>query len=259
MPTTLHHKKILHMRLLCLLVGLFGYYATAHAQQGNWHAQLERNDGNNIVFTFEWKTENGRPVWYIKNAAEKLRVDNIKAIGDSFFVQMPVFESQIRFAVKDGKLDGEWLKRGAVKTQVLPFTATRGNDRFVSMGNAQKNISGRWAITFENNKTGEISVGEFVQNGNLVTGTFLNASGDYRYQEGIVTNDTLLLSGFDGGHAFLFKANIVNDSIITNGVFYSGAINKETWSAVKDNNAKVPEETVAMYAKTRSGQPEFFI
>ena len=54
------------------MLALFSY-TVGTAQQGNWVASLARPDGNNIVFTFNWKTENSRPVWYIKNAAEKIR------------------------------------------------------------------------------------------------------------------------------------------------------------------------------------------
>jgi peroxiredoxin len=236
------------MRILCLLVALFTFIIS-NAQQGNWDALLHREDGNNIAFTFDWKTEKGKPVWYIKNAPEKIRADNITAAGDSFFVQMPVFESQLRFVRNQNNISGVWIKRGAVKTQVLPFSAEPGSKRFASYGNAEKNISGRWAVTFAKNKTGELSVAEFVQKGNLLTGTFLNADGDYRYLEGIVTKDTLLLSGFDGGHAFLFKARIESNTAITNGMFYSGATAKDEWTAIKNSRAKVPEESVAMYVK----------
>ena len=236
------------MRLFSLVFCLMSFVVT-QAQQGVWRAQLQRKDSNAIVFNFEWKNENGKPVWYIKNGTERLKVSNIVSTGDSFFVQMPVFESQFRFAINKGNINGVWIKRGAVKTQLLPFTATQTAQRFIASAKAAQNISGRWAVNFNSNNTGATSVGEFVQKGNALTGTFLNADGDYRFLEGVVTNDTLLLSGFDGGHCFLFKATIQNDSTITNGQFYSGATSKESWSAVKNNLAKVPEETVAMFVK----------
>lgn len=235
------------MRFLYLMLALFSYTVVT-AQQGNWVASLARPDGNNIVFTFNWKTENSRPVWYIKNAAEKIRVDNITEAGDSFIVQMPVFESQFRFTVNNNTLSGVWIKRGAVNTQVLPFSAIPGSNRFAPAAAAQKNISGRWAVAFQENNA-EISVAEFVQKGNILTGTFLNSTGDYRYLEGIVTKDTLLLSGFDGSHSFLFKAVIKNNTTINAGIFYSGANGKEEWTAIKNSKAKVPEASVAMYVK----------
>lgn len=222
---------------------------TLFSQQSFWNGKLHRNDGNEIVFHFEWKTEKGNQAWYIYNAAEKIKVTNITRQGDSFVVQMPVFESQFR-VVKTGKqISGVWVKNGAVKTSIVPFTATPGNKRFTATTAATKNISGRWAVNFSSNKPGELSVGEFKQTGNKLTGTFLNATGDYRFLEGIVTGDSLFLSGFDGGHAFLFTARINNSKTISGGTFFSGAAYKEEWSAQKDPAAKVPLESVAMYLK----------
>lgn len=241
------------MRLIGLIICLLSFLLT-QAQQGIWRAELERKDSNAIVFNFEWKNENGKPIWYIKNGAEKLRVPNITKQGDSFFVQMPVFESQFRFAITAGILKGVWIKRGALKSQTLAFTATKNSERFTSTAAAAKNISGRWAVGF---KGANASVGEFIQKGNVLTGTFLNADGDYRYLEGVVTNDTLLLSGFDGGHCFLFKAIIINDTAITNGQFYSGATSKESWTATKNKAAKVPEENVAMHVKLGQDKLDF--
>ena len=232
------------MMLILLATGL-----TIQAQQGWWGAKLHRSDSSNIVFTFEWKTENGKPVWYIRNAAERIKVNNISIKGDSLFVQMPVFESQFRLKKTDNKLTGVWLKNGAVKTQVIPFSASFGGKRFISNTIANKNITGRWAVSFPNNKTDKLSVAEFKQTGNKLTGTFLNATGDYRYLEGIVTKDSLFLSCFDGGHAFLFTAKIENNQTITNGLFYSGGTYKENWNAVKDAGAKVPKESVEMFMK----------
>lgn len=222
---------------------------SATAQQSNWVANLHRTDGNSIVFTFEWKTEKNKPIWLIKNATEKIKVTNISKIGDSFIVQMPVFESEFRFIKQNNILTGSWVKRGATKVQVIPFSATVGNERFVVSKQAAQNITGRWAVTFGEQKTGDLSLAEFVQKGNLLTGTFLNATGDYRYLEGVVSSDTMMLSAFDGVHAFLFKARINGDNRITDGVFYSSATGQDTWTAIKDANAKVPQESVAMFLK----------
>lgn len=244
------------MRLFLLLLGVF-FVFNSTAQQGNWTAQIHRPDGNAIVFTFDWKTENGKPVWYIKNAAEKIKVQNITSAGDSFIVQMPVFESEFRVAVANNTINGVWIKRGAVKTQVLPFNAAPGNNRFTSSGTPAHNISGRWAVTFGEGADAESSVAEFVQKGNFLTGTFLNASGDYRYLEGIVTKDSLLLSGFDGGHAFLFKAFIADGNTINSGRFFSGGGGKQNWTAVKNADAKLATGSVAMFVKAGQEKLDF--
>ena len=61
---------------------LLSISSTIFAQQGWWSAKLQRKDGSAIPFTFEWKTEKGKPVWYIHNAAEKIKVDNIKKLKE---------------------------------------------------------------------------------------------------------------------------------------------------------------------------------
>jgi thiol-disulfide isomerase/thioredoxin len=215
-----------------------------------WRGALHRADGHSIVFNFEWKQEKGRAAWYIRNAAERIKVTDITYRGDSMFIQMPVFESQFRVKKTGNRLEGIWIKGGSVKTQVIPFTAIPGQQRFDVVAPAKKNITGRWAVTLVNsNQLSSPSVAEFKQKGNIVTGTFLKATGDYRYQEGVIDGDSLLLSCFDGGHAYLFTAKIENDLTIVNGWHYSGAVSKETWTAVKNDTAMLSTEAAAMYLR----------
>lgn len=220
------------------------------AQQGWWRAELQRADGHSIVFNFEWKQENGRPAWYIRNAGERIPVKNITRQGDSLLVQMPVFESQFRLKYSKGLLEGVWIKSGAVKSQVMPFVARPGVERFTQGAPARANISGRWATTFAPpNRPGEPAIAEFVQKGNTLTGTFLTPTGDYRYLEGIVKGDSLKLSCFDGGHAYFFTAAITGAATLGNGVFYSGAVGKEEWTAVKNSKATLDLSGSAMYLR----------
>jgi peroxiredoxin len=237
------------MRILFFF--LFGITSfAAKAQQGWWQAQLHREDGNNIVFSFEWITEQGKPVWYIHNASEKIKVSDIKRTGDSIIVQMPVFESEFRLTYQNNKLQGVWKKGSSSGMQVVPFTASPGKDRFAVTNSPSKNISGKWAAIFTGDKTVDTTVAEFTQQGNHVTGTFLTPSSDYRYLEGVVRNDSLFLSTFDGSHAYLFTAKIDNDKKISGGMYYSGPTTfKQKWTAVKNEKAAVPYDETAMYLK----------
>ena len=125
-------------------------------------------------------------------------------------------------------------------------------------GAAKHNISGRWAVMFSSD-TGKkaTSIGEFVQNGNNVTGTFLTPTGDYRYLQGVVTGNQLILSGFDGAHAVLFEATVWNDVTIRSGNFYSGAKYSEQWTAVKNTKATVKINESAMYVHPGEQQLTF--
>ena len=240
-------KKILIKAIAATCFLLFVH--DCFSQLGKYTAALQRNDGVLIPFTIVQQHEKGKMYWTIQNATEKIQLDNITYSNDSMILQMPVFESQFRVQQKNNMYEGVWIKAGAAKTTVLPFIAIAGNSRFKTGVKASYNISGRWAVNFSNKKNNELSVGEFKQTGNKLTGTFLNASGDYRYLEGVVNGDSLFLSAFDGSHSFLFTAKIMNNKTISGGLFYSGAMYKEAWTAVKDARAKVPAESVAMFVK----------
>src|SRR6266576_430247 len=68
---------------------------------GQWRAVLERKDGHSIVFNFESKDSAGKKVLYIRNAAERLLVDDIKYQGDSVLIRLPFFESQLRAVITE--------------------------------------------------------------------------------------------------------------------------------------------------------------
>ncbi|MBS1566982.1 MAG: TlpA family protein disulfide reductase [Bacteroidetes bacterium] len=220
------------------------------AQQGWWRTELQRADGHAIVFNFEWKLENGKNAWYIRNAGERIAVKNITRKGDSLIVEMPVFESQFRLTYSKDLLQGVWIKGGAVRTQIMPFVARPGRERFAPGTASSANIGGRWATTFINpGKPSEEAVAELLQKGNILTGTVLTPTGDYRYLEGVVRNDSMLLSCFDGGHAYLFMAAIKDAKTLTGGWFFSGAVGKEEWTAVKNDKATIDLSSSAMYLK----------
>src|SRR5206468_12364380 len=105
------------------------------------------------------------------------------------------------------------------------------------------NLSGRWAVAFEGKNNLPIkAVGEFKQKADgTITGTFLTPTGDYRYLEGVINADSVQLSAFDGGFAILFTAKLENDSTISQAALYSGLSGKQSWTAVKDEHAALPD------------------
>ncbi len=148
---------------------------------------------------------------YIRNAAERLLVDDIKIKDDSVSIEMPFFESFFRLQLQqDGKLVGKWFKAGSVKMLEFPVEFVYGtNERFAVTEAATENSTGRWQVAFTRpNGTDRPAIAEFQQKGSILTGTFLTPSGDYRFLEGVVNGDSLLLSCFDGSHAYLFTATI---------------------------------------------------
>jgi len=211
----------------------------------NWLVALERKDGNHVIFQLKKTKEEGRTVLYVINAAEKIKITNVRIAGDSMFFDMPAFESSFRVKLQDnGDMNGTYIKGTAGNTQYWPLYATASKQgRFsAANGNAKNNISGRWDVSITRaNGTVRKAVAVFKQEGNKFTGTFLTPSADYRYLGGVVTGDSLKLSSFDGDNARLFEAKIENANTISGGVFYNGYTGRETWTAVKNDSVALPQ------------------
>jgi thiol-disulfide isomerase/thioredoxin len=218
---------------------------------GFWRGEIMRKDGRIIPFNFEAKDSAGKKILYVQNAAERILVDSIVVSGDSVFIQMPFFDSRFRAKIIQGNLQGEWVRPGNDGDLLMPFRAVFDTkERFeTNASTTASNVTGRWAVNFVSLPAGDTtpSVGEFVQMGKIVTGTFLNPSGDYRYLQGVVDGDSLRLSCFDGGHAYLFTAKIENEQTLTGGNYYSGASYMESWTARRNENANLPDG----YASTK--------
>ena len=76
------------------------------------------------------------------------------------------------------------------------------------------------------------------KDGNKLTGTFRTDTGDYRFLEGSVQANKMYLSVFDGSHAFLFEAKLMEDSALI-GSFRSGNHYKTLWEAERDATFRI--------------------
>lgn len=251
------YKKLTYIGLFLSLS--FGASAQSVLQQGHWRASLLREDGNHIIFNFDTEQQKGKQVLYVVNGQERMLVNDVKRVNDSLFINMPVFESSFRLKVisKDS-LAGSWIKKGAFKDAVMPFTASANQPyRFVPVnGAATANVGGKWKIDFINGDKHEDALGNFVQTGNEVTGSILTPSGDYRFLAGIVTGNLLQLSTFDGVHAMVFTAEVNGDSI-TNASHYSSKTSTEKWIGTRDANVKLPVNKLTRLKDGEDGKLNF--
>jgi thiol-disulfide isomerase/thioredoxin len=214
-------------------------------ENGIWRATLKTNSAAEIPFNFEVIDSAGGKHINIINGAERFRVDEISFTSDSVFIKMPLFDSEIKAKNKGNVLSGQWIKHLADSDAVMDFHAKAGDDwRFFKANkNSASNVTGRWSTTFTSLDKADttIAVGEFREENGRLLGTFLTSTGDYRFLEGTVSDNKVYLSCFDGGHAYLFTANVANDSTIVDGKFYSGFSGIENWNASKDANAVLPD------------------
>ncbi len=256
-------KKYLHLAFLYSIAIFFLASCDKPSSKlniGIWRGALLTETGSEIPFNFQVIDTAGKYAIDIINSSEKFRVNEITINGDSIHVEMPLFDSEINGILVDGKIDGFWTKHLADKDAEMTFYAEAGANWRIkkTVKEPDVNISGKWASTFisANGKDTTIAVGEFLQNKEKITGTFLTTTGDYRFLQGIIDGDQLMLSTFDGSHAFLFTATIIKDKM-TNGKFYSGFSSIDTWEAQKDSEAKLPSAYSLNYLKDGADKIKF--
>ncbi|RAJ88128.1 peroxiredoxin [Chitinophaga dinghuensis] len=229
-------------------------------QPGTWQAKLHRKDGAAIVFNFEVKDTAGHKVLFVLNATDRLLVDDVKVEGDSVFIKMPFFDSDFKAQLQaNGEMTGTWTRHLADKDVSIPFSATPNTtERFPVNNPAKGSVNGRWATWFKGkDNDSSYAIGEFKQQGNTVHGTFLTTTGDYRFLDGVLDGDSLKLSTFDGSHAYLFTAKVSGDAIV-GGTFYAGiGDGKESWSAIKNDTAKLQDEATIATLKPGAGPLTF--
>ncbi len=182
---------------------------------------------------------------YVFNGEETIEAVDVVWEGDLLRFRMPAFNNGFFLTVTDEGLSGRWHNY-AKGDYAIPVTMVPVADG--KKGEASQDVTGRWKVEFsKGTEDAYIALGIFSQNGATVTGTFRTTTGDYRYLEGTMEGDTVTLSCFDGSHAFLFEAEMVEGRL--NGTFYSGKHWNEPWVANKAPDFELPDPDTLTFVK----------
>jgi thiol-disulfide isomerase/thioredoxin len=218
---------------------------------GIWRAEVPTAIGP-VPFNLKFESSEDSIRVYAVNGTEELALDGAWFEEDSLHITMEVFDAEIVAKVEGNTMHGVYRKKlGNLSTRSGEFKAVANTPyRFIEKTqSAAHDVAGKWAVTFTNSEgKSRPAIGVFEQGGNEVTGTFLTATGDYRYLAGNVVGDSLMLSSFDGTSILLFKAKVTNGELI-NGKLTSSLLNEQHWQAVRDENAALPDPNSLTYLK----------
>ncbi len=192
------------------------------------------------------------------NGKERIRFDSIikghdiRTGNDTMIIRLLPYDAEIRCIYENNKMSGEFRVLDKVNYSI-PFKASFGQEfRFVKLPEkSNHNINGEWEAIFEKDSTGEYNaIAEFKQEGQKLTGTFRTETGDYRFLQGELSGNKLMLSAFDGAHAFMFQGEIVDDQIT--GMFYSGKHYSAPWEAKRmEKNKLINPDSVTKIISTK--------
>lgn len=222
---------------------------------GLWRAVL-LTPGGELPFQMEVIAVNNTYTLTVINGAERMLLDEVTLKDDSLIARFPVYESELRLKIIDAThLEGNFINLTRITHAAIPMRAIAGDaPRFpVKSKSPVADLTGRWAVQFSpGTKDSSNAIGVFEQQGTKVTGTFLTTSGDYRYLEGVIDNDSLFLSTFDGVFVYLFKAKVTGTSL--QGIFYSGTYRQTPFSGYRNEMASLPDAySVTKYNEGENG------
>jgi thiol-disulfide isomerase/thioredoxin len=249
----------MNRRLLSILFSFTVICSYAQKQilprTGTWQGELQLNGITRLPFYFEFKKNKTQTSLEIMNGEERIAVEEITAVNDSFNFKIPVFDSEFKCQVKEGgkELQGVWINHSRKEHQETPFNAYYGREYTCDKPLPIFNLlsSSKWEVTFtpsEGPSYKAIGIFRFNQSEHKVDGTFLTETGDYRYLSGFACTDWIYLSCFDGSHAYYFRWKIKSDSTLA-GDFYSGTTGYEKWVARRNDKFQLRNPDSLTYLK----------
>ena len=216
---------------------------------GIWRGELTLEKDAVLPFNFEIAYDaEDELIMTIHNAEERIVIDDIsfgrnKKLQDTLIIDFVLMDTNLELQYKENVLEGFLNVRNREGYKKIPFAAFFGkNHRFSTDKKVPLyDVAGTWEAKFEIETAEEYpAIAEFQTKGNLLTGTFMTETGDYRYLQGTVQEDQLSLSVFDGSHAFLFTSKLMEDETLI-GKFYSGNHYKTNWLARKNADAQLKD------------------
>lgn len=210
-------------------------------EEGRWRGEISMQ-GQKMPFNFSLQNDSTGYTITLLNGEEKLLLDEVVVEKDSLKATLHIFDIDLKAKIESPKKISGIYTKNYIDGYELPFEAEfNKNQRFTPSSEVSDfELNDRYEIMFipDQEDPAYPSVGEFYSNGNMLNGTFLTPTGDYRYLQGNIIGKEIYLSTFDGNHAFLFKAEIKGDSLV-NGHFWSGKSWHERWSGVRNELAEL--------------------
>jgi len=185
----------------------------------------------------------------VKNGVEMVGYSKGETKDDSMVFHSDHFNSTFIFkTTSDNSINGRWINRKKDHPYSVAISGKKNTAyRFKVTAVPTNDVSGSHAAVFfddEGTPTDTVEL-RLSQQKHIVTGSILTETGDYRFLEGVVRNDSLLLSTMDGTHAYLFEASI--DVGVLNGVYCTGTGYKQRWSSTLNSESALrsPESITA--------------
>ncbi len=240
-----------------MLILLFGANLAAQTlKEGDWRGAIVY-DTEEVPFIFEvnYKDDISKPIITIVNGKDRAEITDTKIEGDSLIFRVFAFDITIKAKIEGDKLIGTMTKH--YQKGGATFKADYGKPRFALKGSTMlEQVEPKWEITFKPGQNNAYpALGLFEQDGNKISGTIITETSDLRFFEGVIEGNEMILSSFDGAHAFLIKAKLINDKWEGEMVFGNGY--SEKWEGKYNPDAKIKDPLKIVTLGKNEVRPDF--
>ena len=219
---------------------------------GLWKIELQVDkDSVSIPFFLEIIGDSDSILGAVWNGEEKIIHHDIVFHHDTLVLTNPFFNSSLYLKFQKNKITGYW-EDGSRVNYTIPLTGMYNlNQRFSFEEQLSMSADGKWEVVFSpGTEDAYKAIGLFSSDENSMKGTFLTETGDYRFLEGGFAGNQLKLSTFDGSHAFLFEADLIEDTL--RGKFWSGKHWSEPFIAWRNDSATLADP----FSLTTANEPD---
>lgn len=241
-------------KLFALLYAVSSITASA---QLIYLGELEMNAGAPLRFNAIIKPLKNSVELSIINARDTIKLDGKPISGSKGWrFDFPVFNTHIRLHRVIKQWVGTFHDEDKGDTIPIVFKPTSKDTPRYFLPNPQT-LENKFQIIFEPGTSNErVAVLEyFPYNGNEIRGSILTAAGDYRFLQGSVSSDSLIMSTFDGKFAYVFAARLQGDSIF--GYQYYTKATPRRFVGIKSKVAKLPDPKALTQLNNDAGKIHF--
>ena len=223
------------------LLALFLILASCSKQElslnGIWEIKLKLQD-QSLPVLLDLKQNKDTLSGFLLNSSERIPLTGK--------IENNTYELEIgsHYAVLRGELSREGLSGNWIRTNKDNYKVGYSGNKVAKNSLYEKyeqvdsliNIEGKWKIQLTSEKLG---MGLFKQKGSRIQGSILTNTGDYRFLDGFIEQDKVLLTGFDGVFSFVIKMIISNEKL--KATLYSGNSYKADITGIKDDKFQLKD------------------
>lgn len=201
--------------LLFCLFFTFLMHIPAYAKElttGPWRFEVRAAYGA-IPFIIEINQTKDTYSGILRNGKESIELNDIKVSSKKIEIPLQTYEMSLEMTPSSkGMMEGFLIRHNKNPIVRTPAIAIHGeSERFPEdKRKPEIDLTGKWSITLndEDMKQEHKGVMIFEQKGNVLHGSILTPTGDYRYMEGFVSGKEFEAASFDGVYNYLVKGEV---------------------------------------------------